>query len=211
MLPIVVALLLQLTPGSGLVPARLVMATAPLPPANAVAGTCVLADVFVDARGRIGEITILQGLGPFNNSATRAIQQWQFIPASLNGQSAASRVGVLTVFRPPALGNSAVGGPSLGYKEPAPSKNNHPPLPLAITDPGYPHNSTSVGVVIIELTIDKNGTPSNMRTVLDIPQLTGIALSSIRSWKFTPAMESGQPIDGTLVVAISFVHPVQVQ
>ncbi len=163
MLPIIIALLLQLPAGAGLIPARLVKAISPLPPVNAVAGTCVLADVHVDARGRIGEITILQGLGPFNDSATRAIKQWQFSPASLNGQSKASRVGVLTVFRPPALGNTGVGGPSLGYKQPTPPKNNHPPMPLAITDPGYPQTATTVGVVIIDVPIDKNGNPLTMR------------------------------------------------
>ena len=187
------------------------MATAPLPPVNAVAGTCVLADVAVDARGRIGEIAILQGLGPFNDSATRAIRQWQFSPASLNGQSKASRVGVLTVFRPPALGNTGVGGPSLGYKQPTPPKNNHPPMPLAITDPGYPQTSTTVGVVIIEVPIDKNGNPLTMRIVQDIPQLTDVARAAVQSWKFMPAMESGQPVVGMLIVAISFVRPVVYQ
>jgi len=210
MLPIVIALLLQLPADTGLIPARLVKATSPLPPANAVAGTCVLADVPVDARGRIGEITILQGLGPFNDSATRAIKQWQFSPASRNGQSVASRVGVLTVFRPPALGNAGVGGPSLGFKQPTPAKNNHPPMPIAITDPGYPQTATTEGVVIIDVPIDKNGNPLTMVTIQDVPQLTDVARAAVQSWKFMPAMESGQPVVGRLIVAISFVRPVVV-
>jgi outer membrane biosynthesis protein TonB len=208
MLPIIVALVLQLTAGTGLIPARLVTATPPLSPPNAIAGTCVLADVHVDARGTIGEIKILQGLGPFNESATRAIKQWQFSPASLNGESKASRVGVLTVFRPPALGNEGLGGPALGYKQPTPSKNNHPPMPLSITDPGYPLTATSQGVVIIEVPIDKNGNPLSMLTVEDVPGLTELARAAVGSWKFMPAMESGKPVVGMFIVAISFVRPV---
>ncbi len=169
----------------------------------------MLADVLVDLQGRVGEVSILQGMEPFNDSATRAIKQWRFSPASLNGRSVASRVGVLTVFRPAALGNTAVGGPSFGYKQPTPlQKNNHPPLPLAITDPGYPPGSTAMGVVIIELTVDQKGIPSNIRTIQDVPSLTDVARDAIRSWRFMPAMESGQPIDGTLIVAISFLRPV---
>ena len=66
MLQLVVALLLQSPAAALFIPARLVTATAPLPPANAVEGTCVLAEVPFDTRGRIGEITIVHGLGPFN-------------------------------------------------------------------------------------------------------------------------------------------------
>jgi len=210
MLPLIVALLLQVTASTGLIPAKLVKAISPLHPPNAVAGTCVLADVPVDARGRIGEIKILQGLGPFNDSSTRAIKQWQFSPASLNGQPTASRVGVLVVFRPPGLGNTGFGGPSLGYKQPTPSKNNHPPLPLSITDPGYPQTATAEGVVIIDVPIDKNGNPLTMLTVQDVPQLTDLARAAVGSWKFMPAMESGKPIVGMLIVAVSFVRPVVV-
>jgi len=106
------------------------------------------------------------------------------------------------------MGNTAVGGESLGYKEPTSLGKNHPPLPRAITDPGYPHNSMASGVVIIDVTIDKNGTPSNMHTIQDVPSLSDISQSAIRSWKFIPAMEAGQPIEGTLVVAISYLRPV---
>jgi len=210
MLPIVFALLLQLPAGAGLIPAKLLTAVAPGHPPNAVAGTCVLADVPVDARGKIGEIKILQGLGPFNDSATAAIKQWKFDPASLNGKPAASRVGVLIVFRPPGLENAGFGGPTLGYKQPSPSKNNHPPMPLAIMDPGYPRTSTTEGVVILDVPIDKNGNPLTMTTIRDVPQLTDVARTAIQSWKFMPAMESGQPVVGMLIVAVSFVRPVVV-
>jgi outer membrane biosynthesis protein TonB len=167
--------------------------------------------VSVDARGRIGEIKILQGLGPFNDSATRAIKQWQFSPASLNGQPKASRVGVLVVFRPPGLSNVGFGGPSLGYKQPTPPKNNHPPMPLAITDPGYPQTATTEGVVILDVPIDKNGNPLTMLTVQDVPQFTNVVRAAVQSWKFMPAMESGQPVVGMVIVAVSFVRPVVVQ
>jgi len=206
---VVAALLFHLvSTGPATIPARLQSAVSPKPPLNAIAGTCVLADVTVDLQGHVAGISILQGMEPFTDSASRAMKQWRFKPASLNGQGVASRVGVLTVFRPAAIGNTGVGGPSLGYKQPELSQNDRPPLPLAITDPGYPVNSTMMGVVIFELTLDKSGHPSKVRTVLDIPSLTDVARDAIRSWKFTPAMELGQPVDGTLIVAISFMRPV---
>jgi outer membrane biosynthesis protein TonB len=209
MLPILVALLFQLPVGGGRIPAGVLSAVAPSPPLNAISGTCVLADFQADKTGKVGDIAILQGTAPFSDLATRAIKQWKFVPANANGQSVASRISALLVFRPAAIGTSSVGGPSLGYKQPSPARNNHAPLPLSITDPGYPQSSIAKGVVIIELTIDKNGVPSNMRTVQDVPGLTDVSRDAIRSWKFMPAVESGAPVDGTLVVTISFLQPVQ--
>jgi outer membrane biosynthesis protein TonB len=117
----------------------------------------------------------------------------------------------LTVFRPAAFGNEGLGGPSFGYKQPTPPKNNHPPLPLSITDPGYPQSARTAGVVIIDVPIDKNGNPLTMLTVQDVPQFTDLARAAVQSWKFMPAMESGQPVVGMLIVAISFMQPVVTQ
>jgi hypothetical protein len=83
-------------------------------------------------------------------------------------------------------------------------------MPLAITDPGYPQNATTEGVVIIDVPIDKNGNPLTMLTVQDVPQLTDLARAAVGSWKFMPAMESGKPVVGMLIVAVSFVRPVVV-
>ena len=211
MLSIILGLLLQLPAGSGLIPAKLLSAVPPKPVVNAVAGTTVLTDVSVDARGRVGKITNVQGLGPFNDSATVAIKQWKFNPATLDGKPESSRVGVLTVFRPAAFGNELLGGPSFGYKPPTPVKNSHPPVPLAITDPGYPLSATAEGVVIIDVPIDKNGIPLTILTIQDVPQFTDITRAAIRSWRFMPAMESGKPVVGMLIVAVSFVRPVVTQ
>jgi outer membrane biosynthesis protein TonB len=210
MLPIIVVLLLQLADGAASIPARLLSAAAPKPPLNAIAATCVLADVPVNVLGSVGDPTILQGIGPFNDSAKAAIKQWKFSPAKANadGKPKASRVGVLAVFRPASIGTEGLGGPSLGYERPSPPRSNHPPLPISISDPGYPLSVTTMGVVIIELTIDKQGVPSSFQTIQDIPTLTQISREAIQSWKFMPAMESGQPVDGTLIVAISFLRPV---
>jgi len=194
MFSFILALLLQV------IPAKLVTAVPPNPPLNAIAGTCVLADVRVDGNGRVGEVTILQGTGAFSDSATRAIRQWTF--------SKPSRVGVLTLFRPAAIGNSSVGGPSLGYEQPSPATNSHPPLPRSILDPGYPPSSTANGVVILELTINRKGVPANVRTVQGVPSLTEVSREVIRTWSFMPAVESGEPVEGTLVVVFSFLRPV---
>jgi outer membrane biosynthesis protein TonB len=209
MLTIILAVLLQLPAAAGIVPAKLAKAVSPLSPPNTSAGTCVLADVPVNRQGRVGEIKILRGLGAFTNSATTAIKQWQFTAAVSNGESVASRVGVFTIFRPPAIGSEGVGGPTFGYMEPerAAVGKTHPPYPRTFRDPGYPQTATTSGVVIIEVTIDKMGMPSSMRTLQDVPALTGAVVSAIRSWIFMSAMDSDRPVDGTLVVAMSFTRP----
>jgi outer membrane biosynthesis protein TonB len=212
MLSIILAMLLQQPAAAGIVPAKLAKAVAPLSPPNMVAGTCVLADVPVNRQGRVGTIKILRGLGPpFNDSATTAIKQWEFTGAisGSNGDRVASRVGVFTVFRPASFGNQGMGGPEFGYKEPERNAvgTTHPPYPRTFKDPEYPMTATSTGVVILELTINKIGMPSNIRTIQEVTALTDVARNAISSWIFMPAFESGKPVDGTLIVAMSFVRP----
>ena len=210
MLPAILALVLQLPAAVGMIPAKLETAAAPSSIPNAIAGTCVLADIAVDRQGRVVEIRILQGLDPFRDSAADAIRQWKFAAAHTGpgGQASASRVGVLTVFRPPAIGSDGVGGPAFGYKEPASPGSTHAPYPRTVKDPGYPPSALGAGATIIELSIDRRGRISNMRTVQDVPALTGVTPDAIQSWEFVPAMESGQPVDGTLVVVMLFPRPV---
>jgi outer membrane biosynthesis protein TonB len=212
MFSIILAMLLQQSAAAGIVPAKLAKAVAPLSPANMVAGTCVLADVPVNRQGRVGTIKILRGLGsPFIDSATTAIKQWEFTGAVSGdkGDRVASHVGVFTVFRPATFGNQGMGGPEFGYKEPDRGAvgSTHPPYPRTFKDPEYPMAATSTGVVIIEVTINKLGMPSNIRTIQEVPALTNVARNAISSWIFMPAFDSGKPVDGTLIVAMSFVRP----
>jgi hypothetical protein len=92
-----------------------------------------------------------------------------------------------------------------------PPKNNHPPFPLSITDPGYPHrpgqrvSSSSMFRSTRRKSFDH--ADSTGRPAI----LTDVARAAVQSWKFMPAMDSGQPVVGMLIVAISFVQPVVTQ
>jgi len=168
----------------------------------------VLADVPVNRQGRVGEIKILRGLGAFTDSATTAIKQWQFTVAVANGENVASRVGVFTVFRPQQLEvKESVARHLATLNRTRRCRQDPSSLPRTFRDPGYPQTATTSGVVIVEVTIDKLGIPSSMRTMQDVPALTGTVLSAIRSWVFMPAMDSDRPVDGTLIVAMSFMRP----
>jgi len=180
----------------------------PSPPPNTLSASSVLSDVIVDSQGKVRQITVREGMNPFSDATTRAVRQWNFQPAKVNNRTVESTVGVLMVYRPASFGNSAVGGATLGFTEPLPGQTDHPPLPLEISDTGYPPASTAMGVVVLELTIERSGRLAGIRTVRDIPSLTEIARDAVQSWKFIPAMESGQAIDGSLIVGISFVRPV---
>jgi hypothetical protein len=177
MLPFV-ALLLQVTAGTGLIPAKLAKIS-PLHPPNAVAGTRP-----GGRARRCRKVEDKDFTGPFNDSSTcnqtMAVQsgepEWTY---GIAGE----------VIRPPA-GNTGFGGPSLGYKQPTPSKNNHPPY-HAITDPGYPQTATTEASLSSTFR-STSGNPLTMLTVQDIPQLTDLT-SCRRIRKFMPAMESGKP------------------
>jgi TonB family protein len=112
-------------------------------------------------------------------------------------------------FNPAALvAIVGVAGGSYGFNAPAPAKVNHPAFPQSISDPGYPQNSIAEGTVVLEVTVDKGGNPIDIRVVHDIPTLTEISRSAVRSWRFLPAVDSGETVEGKVIVAIVYQRPV---
>ena len=110
----------------------------------------------------------------------------------------------------PRLGKRRIQRPGFGLQATHASKKQSPTDAIVNNGPWLSSNGHTQGVVIIEVPIDKNGNPLSMLTVQDVPGLTDLARAAVGSWKFMPAMESGKPVVGMLIVAISFVRPVVV-
>jgi len=117
MLTIIFAMLIQVSVGTGLIPASLYGNRSPFSPQHLSQEPVVLADVPVDARGRIGEIKILQGLGPFK--IPRRVQSTMEVQSGepqwpVRGIAGRGIYGIST----PRAGNTGVGGPSSATRNP---------------------------------------------------------------------------------------------
>lgn len=74
--------------------------------------------------------------------------------------------------------------------------------------PVYPvlaRTAGAQGVVIIEATIDIDGSVVATRVLRSIPLLDAAAFDAVRQWKYTPARLNGEPVAVVVTVTVNFV------
>lgn len=71
-------------------------------PAEAEGAATVLVELLIDEQGRVSETEIVQGEGVFAEVTTQAARQWQFSPATRDGNALAARIRVEVHFTEPA-------------------------------------------------------------------------------------------------------------
>lgn len=76
---------------------------------------------------------------------------------------------------------------------------------------GYPEaakKNRTEGLVILEMTIDKQGVVRDVEALKEQPDgLTEAAIDHVRQWKFAPAAINGQPVDVLYTITINFRLP----
>jgi hypothetical protein len=193
---------------------RLASAVPPSAPFNVVIGNTVLAVAQVNDEGAVTVVRVMQGVTPFTDEVVKAVREWHFDPAHLDGHAVLGEVSVLIMFRPHAFSNEGLGGPSFGFTPPEVPPGDHPVLPRVIFDPGWPVTTLSERVVVFDVDISESGRIDGIGTVRDFPATADFAATAnfaagaVRRWVFTPAVVNGRPVRSTTVVAISFVRPV---
>lgn len=72
------------------------------------------------------------------------------------------------------------------------------------SDIPYPLNTRTPGFVTLNVIVDSSGTLQKTMVVRDVPPLTDAVQNSVKTWQFSPAMESGQPVNGVVQVNVAF-------
>ena len=177
---------------------------APVPPNfNVVTPTWVIADLSIGIDGRVYLPTVLKGGEPLLGTALSSVSRWMFEPARTN-VPVDSHVTAIFLFRarglfsapPPDLSDISVVG------------TDTPPIPVSVSDPGYPPTSVAEGEVVLELRISETGSIGPVSLIKDTPGLSAFTEDAVRRWKFSPATRSGQPVPGTVVAVVSYLRPV---
>ena len=60
------------------------------------------------------------------------------------------------------------------------------------------------GVVIVEVTIDVDGTVKDARVLRSIPMLDAAALEAVRQWRYEPTTIDGKPVPVIMTVPVTF-------
>lgn len=158
----------------------------------------------------------------FTIAAEAAAKQWRFETASSSMTCFVSFAFHLTSgpdltksgpARPSSTTLSAVPGSSQpGVVVPsAPSRVDgqviKPPTRLVSVNPVYPEGARAArieGVVILEITIGKDGSVASARVLRSIPELDQAAIDAVLQWVYEPTLLNGEPIEVKLNVTINF-------
>jgi len=60
------------------------------------------------------------------------------------------------------------------------------------------------GIVVVEVTIDVDGSVKDARVLRSIPMLDAAALEAVRQWRYEPTMIGGKPVPVIMTVPVAF-------
>jgi len=79
-----------------------------------------------------------------------------------------------------------------------------PPDVRSAGDIPLPFQSLALGMVSFLVTLDASGGIQNVQVMRDVPALTGVAQTAVRSWHFVPATKKGVPVPSNISVSVVF-------
>jgi TonB family protein len=75
---------------------------------------------------------------------------------------------------------------------------------VSVVEAAYPPTSIAWGTVVLQVTVERDGSVAEVRVLRDIKSLTPEAEKAVRRWKFRPATLDGQPVRSAVPVAFVF-------
>jgi hypothetical protein len=172
------------------------------PPINVIGVAWAVNDLSIGRDGRVMSATSLKGDDPFRSFVEALTSRWLFEPARTTSP-VEGRAAAIFLFRPRTIFPAG----QLDLSRMPASGQDRPPVPVSLSDPGYPANSVAEGVVIVELQLTDTGVIDNVLPLNTISGLTIFTAQHVRTWKFEPALSKGVPVRGTVVAGISYLRP----
>ena len=202
----------------------------PLARQAGIQGTVVL-KVEINKTGDVESVQLVSGHPMLAPAAIEAVRQWKYKPYLLNGDPVAVETNVTVNFtlseKPPAEGvvGSVPGGLPEGEKGGiAPSTEGDVPRPavpqrvrvsrgveqgLLVTKipPQYPQEAKDQqiqGVVLMAVTIDKEGNVAKIELISGHPALAPAAIDAVKQWKYKPYLLNQTPVEVDTQVQVNF-------
>jgi TonB family protein len=167
----------------------------------------VILEGTVTPAGQLVDLRILQSLDAgLDQEAIRTAQLWRFTPGTKDGTPVNVRVTMQLQFslgrqsRPSTPDATGVYTPGPGVTSPVVTK--HP-------DPKYPDGESRSGKVILEATVQTDGTVADLKVIQSFDEepssvFATEALRTLKAWQFTPGKVNGVAVPVRVTVELSF-------
>jgi TonB family protein len=81
------------------------------------------------------------------------------------------------------------------------------PVRTSYVAPVYPQEAKQAGIqglVLVEATIDVDGSVASTKVLRPVPMLEDAAVEAVKQWKYEPTLINGEPVQVVMVVTVSF-------
>jgi TonB family protein len=207
---------------SGLIETKVDPVYPPLARQARIQGTVIL-QAIISKTGDVENISLISGHPMLAPAAVEAVKQWKYKPYLLNGEPVEVETQVQVNFvlsDKPLQGGTAqsVGNTSPDTAESA-SQNTTPPQRIRVSAgviqgllikrvmPEYPPEAKEQqiqGVVILQVTIDKEGSVADAKLISGHPMLVQAAIDAVKQWKYRPYLLNGEPLIVESQVKVNF-------
>ncbi len=176
-------------------------------PINSQTPGFVTLDVSVDASGSVQNMTVVRDVPPLTAVAQGAVKNWQFSPATVDGQAAPGVVPVEVAFNPYNPSGVGLPGESLQPPSTGVSGDFQPAGLLKANYAFYPPNTVASGTVVMVVRVGSDGSVHRVRMLRGKGVLTDAAAAAVKTWGFTAATYKGTAIEADVAVAFVFATP----
>ena len=176
-------------------------------PMNSQAPGFVTLDVSVDPSGAVQNVMVVRDVPPLTAAAQGAVKNWQFTPATADGQAAPGVVPVDVAFNPYNPSGVGLPGESLQPPNTTVSGDFQPAGLVKASYAAYPPNTVASGTVVMMLRVESDGSVHRQRVLRGKGVLVDAATAAVKTWGFTPATYKGAAVGADVAVAFVFAPP----
>ena len=187
--------------------------------------------VQISKSGDVEKVELISGHPMLAPSAIEAVKQWKYKPYLLNGEPVEVETKVVVNFtladNPATEGvvGDAPGGMPPAGKEGivpiTPGDATHSAVPQRVrvsqgvsqglnvkkVPPQYPQDAKDQriqGVVVMKVTIDKEGNVANIQLISGHPMLAPAAIEAVKQWKYRSYLLNDAPVEVETQVTVNF-------
>lgn len=162
----------------------------------------VVIEAVTDTYGRVVSAKVLDGPPELRKTSLEAIKQWVYEPYIVDGVVKPVSFTVIMKFRLDKEKKHK--GASL---KPVMLSAEQKPKCIKMVNPKYPKEALKAGIdgiVVLEITIDKNGWVTAAKIIDGHELLRLAALDAVKVWKYEPFYTDGEPHSATFTVTVKF-------
>jgi TonB family protein len=153
----------------------------------------VILQVVINKSGDVENIQLYSGHPMLAPAAIDAVKQWKYKPYLLNGEPVEVETTVTVSFTLPGVVRVSQGVMA----------------GLLVTEvpPEYPPDAKEQkiqGVVLLRVTIDREGNVSNIELISGHPPLAPAAIEAVKQWKYRPYLLNGSPVEVETQIQVNF-------